>query len=178
LVLESLTHARARGANILAEITGYGTTCDAYHITKPIPGGVGALRAMKLALEDAKLNPEQVDYVNAHGTSTPTGDTEEARAIAQIYGDHATSKRLWVSSTKSMMGHLLGAAGAAELAVCIKAIQTGSVPPTINLDDPDPDLPIDCVPHIMRERQVRHAMSNSFGFGGTNVSLVVSAFNG
>jgi 3-oxoacyl-[acyl-carrier-protein] synthase II len=178
LVLESLTHARARGATILAEITGYGTTCDAYHITKPIPGGVGALRAMKLALEDAKLNPEQVDYVNAHGTSTPTGDTEEARAIAQIYGDHATSKRLWVSSTKSMMGHLLGAAGAAELAVCIKAIQTGSIPPTINLDDPDPDLPIDCVPHTVRERQVRHAMSNSFGFGGTNVSLVVSAFNG
>jgi len=176
LVLESLSHAKSRGARILAEIKGYGTTCDAYHITKPVPEGVGAMRAMKLALEDAMLTPESIDYVNAHGTSTPTGDTEEARAIARIYGEHATSKRLWVSSTKSMMGHLLGAAGAVEMAVCIKAIETGMVPPTINLEDPEADLPIDCVPNQARARSVRHAMSNSFGFGGTNVSLVVSAF--
>jgi 3-oxoacyl-[acyl-carrier-protein] synthase II len=175
--LESLTHARARGANILAEIVGYGTTCDAYHITKPIPEGVGAVRAMQLALDDAKLAPEKIDYVNAHGTSTPTGDTEEARAIARVFGDHALSKKLWVSSTKSMMGHLLGAAGAVETSICIKAIETGIVPPTINLDDPDPDCPIDCVPHQARQRNVRCAMSNSFGFGGTNVSLVVSAFD-
>jgi len=178
LVLESLSHAKARGARILAEIVGYGTTCDAYHITKPVPDGVGAMRAMKLALEDAKLAPESIDYVNAHGTSTPTGDTEEAKAIARIFGEHATSKQLWVSSTKSMMGHLLGAAGAVETAVCLKAIETGIIPPTINLDDPEPDLPIDCVPHQARTRKVRHAMSNSFGFGGTNVSLVVSAFEG
>jgi 3-oxoacyl-[acyl-carrier-protein] synthase II len=176
LVLESLTHARARGARILAEISGYGTTCDAYHITKPVPEGVGAMRAMKLALEDAKLPGEAIDYVNAHGTSTPAGDTEEAKAIARIFGDHATSKKLWVSSTKSMMGHLLGAAGAVETSICIKSIETGVVPPTINLDDPDVDCPIDCVPHQARSRNVRRALSNSFGFGGTNVSLVISAF--
>jgi 3-oxoacyl-[acyl-carrier-protein] synthase II len=177
LVLESLSHARARGARILAEIKGYGTTCDAYHITKPVPDGVGAMRAMQLALDDAKLSADSVDYVNAHGTSTPAGDTEEAKAIARIYGVHATSKRLWVSSTKSMMGHLLGAAGAVEASVCIKSIETATVPPTINLDDPDEDCPIDCVPHHARRRNVHHAMTNSFGFGGTNVSLVISAFD-
>ena len=177
LVLESLSHARSRGARILGEITGYGTTSDAYHITKPVPGGTGAMRAMQLALDDAKLPPESIDYVNAHGTSTPAGDAEEAKAIARVFGDHAISKRLWVSSTKSMMGHLLGAAGAAEASVCIKAIETGIIPPTINLDDPDQDCPIDCVPHHARSRNVRHAMSNSFGFGGTNVSLVISAFD-
>ncbi len=176
LVLESLTHARARGARILAEIVGYGTTSDAYHITKPVPDGEGAKRAMRLALDDARLAESKIDYVNAHGTSTPAGDTEEAKAIASVFGEHATGKKLWVSSTKSMMGHLLGAAGAAEASVCIKSIETGIVPPTINLDDPDVDCPIDCVPHHARTGNIRHTMSNSFGFGGTNVSLVLSAF--
>ena len=160
----------------LAEIKGYGTTCDAYHITKPVPDGVGAMGAMKLALQDAELSGDKIDYVNAHGTSTPAGDTEEAKAIARIFGDHATSKKLWVSSTKSMMGHLLGAAGAVEASVCIRSIGTGVVPPTINLDDPDADCPIDCVPHQARSRSIRHTLTNSFGFGGTNVSLVISAF--
>ena len=178
LVLESLTHAKARGAKILAEIVGYGTTCDAYHITKPIPSGAGARRAMQLALADAKRSPDSIDYVNAHGTSTPAGDVEEAKAIVEIFKDHALSKELWVSSTKSMMGHLLGAAGAAEASVCIKAIETGIVPPTINLYDQDPECPLECVPHEARSRVVRHTMSNSFGFGGTNVSLVISAFDG
>jgi 3-oxoacyl-[acyl-carrier-protein] synthase II len=178
LILESLTHARARGAAILAEIAGYSATSDAYHITKPVPGGIGAIRAMQLALEDAKLAPGNIDYVNAHGTSTPAGDIEEAKAIVHVYGANALDKKLWVSSTKSMMGHLLGAAGAVEASICIKAIETGVIPPTINLDDPDPECAIDCVPHHARERKVRHAMSNSFGFGGTNVSLVISAFLG
>lgn len=178
LVLESLTHARARGAKILGEITGYGTTCDAYHITKPVPNGVGALGAMRLALKDAGLSPDAIDYVNAHGTSTPTGDVEEAKAIVEVFGEHALSKKLWVSSTKSMMGHLLGAAGAAEAGVCLKAIGTGIVPPTINLVDQDPECPLDCVANHARSRTVRHAISNSFGFGGTNASLIISAFEG
>ncbi len=178
LVLESLSHARARGANILAEVTGYGATSDAHHITKPAPDGAGACRAMELALSDAHLNPEQIDYVNAHGTSTPTGDLEEAKAVVRIFGSHATDHRLWVSSTKSMMGHLLGAAGAVEAAACIQVLRTGVVPPTINLDDQDPEVLLDCVPHQARQRKVRHTLSNSFGFGGTNASLVLSAFNG
>jgi 3-oxoacyl-[acyl-carrier-protein] synthase II len=178
LILESLSHARRRGARILAEVTGYGASCDAYHITKPVPGGVGAVRAMRLALTDAKLNPEQVDYINAHGTSTPAGDTEESKAIEKVFGAHALDKRVWISSTKSMMGHLLGAAGAVEAAICVQAIRTGMVPPTINLDNPDPQCVLDYVPHHARERRVLHAMSNSFGFGGTNATLVVSAFGG
>jgi 3-oxoacyl-[acyl-carrier-protein] synthase II len=178
LILESLSHAKQRGARILAEVTGYGATCDAYHITKPVPDGVGAKRAMRLALQDAKLNPEQIDYINAHGTSTPAGDTEESKAIEKVFGAHALDKRVWVSSTKSMMGHLLGAAGAVETAVCVQAIRTGGIPPTINLDNPDPECVLDYVPHQARERRVTHAMSNSFGFGGTNATLVVSAFNG
>ena len=177
LVLESLTHAKARGARILAEIIGYGTTCDAYHITKPVPNAVGARRAMQLALQDAKVSPDAIDYINAHGTSTPVGDIEEATAIAEIFKEHALSKKVWVSSTKSMMGHLLGAAGAVEAAACIKAIETGIVPPTINLDELDPECPpLEFVPHQARQRSVRRAMSNSFGFGGTNVSLIISAF--
>lgn len=178
LVLETLTHAKKRGAPILAEIAGYAATSDAYHITRPAPQGAGGARAMRLALKDARLNPEQIDYLNAHGTSTPPGDTEEARAIANVMGAHATGHKLWVSSTKSMMGHLLGAAGAVELAICIRAIETGIVPPTINLDNQDPECLLDCVPHQARERRTRHAMSNSFGFGGTNATLVVSAFQG
>ncbi|MBN1611016.1 MAG: beta-ketoacyl-ACP synthase II [Polyangiaceae bacterium] len=178
LILESLSHAKRRGARILAEVTGYGASCDAYHITKPVPGGLGAVRAMRLALADARLNADQVDYINAHGTSTPPGDTEESKAIEKVFGAHALEKRVWISSTKSMMGHLLGAAGAVEAAVCVQAIRTGGVPPTINLDNPDPECALDYVPHHARERRVLHAMSNSFGFGGTNASLMLSAFSG
>jgi 3-oxoacyl-[acyl-carrier-protein] synthase II len=176
LILESLSHAKKRGARIIAELVGYGASCDAYHITKPVPGGVGAVRAMELALRDAKLNPEQVDYVNAHGTSTPAGDIEESKAICRVFGNHAIEKKLWVSSTKSMMGHLLGAAGAVEAAASLKAIDTGIVPPTINLEDQDPEVLIDCVPLVARERKLHHVISNSFGFGGTNATLAFSAF--
>jgi 3-oxoacyl-[acyl-carrier-protein] synthase II len=178
LVLESLSHAKRRGARILGEIRGYAATSDAYHITKPAPEGEGAVRAMQLALADAKISPDQIDYVNAHGTSTPAGDAEESKAIARAYGAHALEKRLWVSSTKSMMGHLLGAAGAVEAAICLLAIRDGIVPPTINLDHQDPECVLDFVPLVARERRIRNAMSNSFGFGGTNATLVVSAFEG
>jgi 3-oxoacyl-[acyl-carrier-protein] synthase II len=177
LVLETLSRAKRRGAKILAEITGYAATSDAYHITKPAPGGRGAVRSMQSALRDARLNPEQIQYINAHGTSTPPGDLEEARAVVEVFGTHATEKKLWVSSTKSMMGHLLGAAGVVESAVCIQALQTGIVPPTINLDRQDPECHLDCVPHEARERKLDHVMSNSFGFGGTNATLVFSRYS-
>jgi 3-oxoacyl-[acyl-carrier-protein] synthase II len=175
LVLESLSFARRRKAPIVCELRGYAATSDAYHITKPAPEGQGAVRAMQGALRDARLNASDIDYVNAHATSTPAGDLEESKAIARLFGHHALDHRLWVSSTKSMTGHLLGAAGAVEAALCAKSIQTGVVPPTINLDDPDPQCTLDYVPHHSRERRVRHVVSNSFGFGGTNVSLVLSA---
>ncbi len=178
LILESLSRARRRGAHIIAEVTGVSATSDAYHITKPAPEGKGAVRAMRLALADAKLSPTDIDYINAHGTSTPAGDAEESKAISKVFGSHALDKQLWVSSTKSMMGHLLGAAGAVEATVCVKAIERGAVPPTINLDDPDPECVLDYVPHQARERTIRHAMSNSFGFGGTNATLILSAFRG
>jgi 3-oxoacyl-[acyl-carrier-protein] synthase II len=129
---------------------------------------------MRMALADAKLDPSQVDYMNAHGTSTPQGDIQESRAIERVFGDHALSKKLWVSSTKSMMGHLLGGAGAVEAAICALSIAKGVVPPTINLDDQDPECRLDYVPNVARERRIDHAMSNSFGFGGTNCSLVLS----
>ncbi len=177
LILESLRHAKARGANIIAEISGFGATSDAHHITKPAPDGAGARRCMTAALSDARLSPNEIDYVNAHGTSTPAGDVEESTAMEQVFGDHALSKRLWVSSTKSMMGHLLGASGAAEAAVCALAIRDGVVPPTINLDNPDPGCRLDYVAHVSRERRVRHAVSNSFGFGGTNATLVLSSLD-
>lgn len=176
LVLESLSRAKRRGANILCELTGYAATSDAHHITKPLEGGRGAVRAMQKALADAQLNPEQIGYINAHGTSTPLGDLAEMRAVSQVFGDHATSGGLWVSSTKSMMGHLLGAAGAVEAAVCVQALARSAVPPTINLDKKEPEVTIDCVPHEARERKLAHVMSNSFGFGGTNAALVLSAF--
>ena len=179
LLLESLPHAKARGAKIYAELTGYGASCDAYHITKPSPNGEGAFRAMRMALDDATLEPDQIDYVNAHGTSTPAGDIEEAHAIARMFGDHAlpaAGGKLWVSSTKSVMGHLLGGAGAVEAALCALAIRDSRVPPTANLEDQDPECPLDCVPLTARERRLTHVMSNSFGFGGTNVSLVLSRF--
>lgn len=178
LVLESLTRAKRRGARILAEVKGWGASSDAYHITKPSPDGAGAMRSMRAALTNAKLSPEQVDYINAHGTSTPLGDVEESKAIANVFGAHALDKKLWVSSTKSMMGHLLGAAGAVETAVCVQSIVRRVVPPTINLEDRDPECDLDFVPNHARERVVRHAMTNSFGFGGTNATLIVSAFDG
>ncbi len=176
LILESLTHAKKRGAHILAEVTGYAATSDGYHITKPAPDAKGAIRAMKGALKDARLNPTQIDYINAHGTSTPAGDLAESSAIVDVFGAHATDKKLWVSSTKSMMGHLLGGAGAVEAAVCVQAIQNGTVPPTINLDNQDPECPLDFVPHEARPRTLSHVMSNSFGFGGTNATLILSRF--
>ncbi|MBK9263841.1 MAG: beta-ketoacyl-ACP synthase II [Polyangiaceae bacterium] len=178
LMLESLTHAKQRGAKIYAEITGYGATCDAYHLTKPAPEGEGAQRAMRMALADAKLAPQSIDYINAHATSTQQGDIEEARAIMKVFGEHAKSPELWVSSTKSVTGHMLGAAGAVEGAFCALAVQQGRVPPTANLEHLDPEVPFDCVPMVARERSIRHALSNSFGFGGTNATLVFSRFEG
>lgn len=178
LILETLSRAKKRGANILCEVTGWGATTDGFHITKPAPNHQHAARAMRNALTNARLNADQIGYVNAHGTSTPLGDLEESRALADTFGAHATDKKLWVSSTKSMTGHMLGAAGAVEAAICVKALCTGRVPPTINLDEPDPECVLDYVPHHARERKLSHVMSNSFGFGGTNVALVLSAFQG
>ncbi len=176
LVLEALSRAKKRGAKIYAEITGYGASSDAHHLTQPAPGGEGAQRSMRMALKDAKVPADQVDYINAHGTSTPVGDVEESTAIAKVFGARATDKELWVSSTKSMMGHLLGAAGAVESAVCALTVAEGTVAPTINLVDPDPRCPLDYVANTARERRVRHALNNSFGFGGTNCSLLISRF--
>jgi len=178
LLLESESHAKARGARIYAELTGYGATCDAYHITKPDPEGAGALRAMRDALTLAKVDPTEVDYVNAHATSTPAGDPQEAKAILELFGSRARDKELWVSSTKSAMGHLLGGAGGVEAALCALAIHDGKVPPTLNLEDPEPELPLDFVPFEARDRSLRHALTNSFGFGGTNASLVLSRHGG
>lgn len=178
LILESLTRAKKRGAKIYAEIVGYGASSDANHLTQPAPHGEGAQRSMKMALKDAGVAPEAVDYVNAHGTSTPVGDICESEAIAAVFGAHALDKKLWVSSTKSMMGHLLGAAGAVESAVCALAIDEGKIPPTINLEDQDPQCPLDYVANTGRERRVRYALNNSFGFGGTNASLLFSKFEG
>ncbi|MBN9159453.1 MAG: beta-ketoacyl-ACP synthase II [Myxococcales bacterium] len=178
LVLESLERAKKRGAKIYAEVTGYGASSDANHLTQPAPHGEGAQRSMRMALKDAKLNPDQIDYLNAHGTSTPVGDIAETEAMMEVFKSHATDKKLWVSSTKSMMGHLLGAAGAVESAICALAISEGKIPPTINLTDPDPACPLDYVPLTARERSVKHALNNSFGFGGTNCSLVFSRYEG
>jgi 3-oxoacyl-[acyl-carrier-protein] synthase II len=178
LILESLSRAKARGAPIYAEVTGYGASSDAYHLTQPAPNGEGAQRSIRMALEDAGLAPEAIDYINAHGTSTQVGDVEESNAISAVFGAHATDKKLWVSSTKSMMGHLLGAAGAVETAICALTIFEGRVAPTINLFDQDPRCPLDYVANTARERRVRCAMNNSFGFGGTNCTLVLSHFDG
>ena len=174
VIIEELEHAKKRGATILAELTGYGLTADAYHMTAP--SGVGAVKAMQHSLRRAKLPVEKIDYINAHGTSTPVGDAAETDAIKVVFGEHA--KKLPVSSTKSMTGHLLGAAGAAELIFCIKAIETGLIPPTINLDNPDPACDLDYVPHQAREVRVDAALSNSFGFGGHNATLLVQRFVG
>jgi 3-oxoacyl-[acyl-carrier-protein] synthase II len=170
--LEEREHALARGATIYAEVVGYGASADAYHLTQPAPEGEGAQRAMRAALEDARLAPAQIDYLNAHGTSTPVGDLLELQAIRQVFGSHAEDG-LWVSSTKSATGHLLGAAGGLEGLFCVLALRDGVVPPTLNLDEPEPDANgLELVPHTARERKLRYALSNSFGFGGTNVSLV------
>ncbi|MFO0553290.1 MAG: beta-ketoacyl-ACP synthase II [Polyangiaceae bacterium] len=178
LMLESLELAKKRGARIYAEITGYGASCDAYHLTKPAPQGEGAQRAMRDALEDARLDPTAIDYVNAHGTSTPHGDLEEAHALAAVFGAHALDKKLWVSSTKSVMGHLLGGAGGVEAGLSALSLHEGVVPPTINLENQDPEAPLDFVPNEARRRPIRHAISNSFGFGGTNATLVLSRYDG
>jgi 3-oxoacyl-[acyl-carrier-protein] synthase II len=169
LVLESLSHARARGARIYAQVAGYGATADAYHITAPDEDGRGAARAMALALEDAGLMPEAVDYINAHGTSTQLNDRIETRAIRQVFGAHAD--RLAVSSTKSMMGHLMGAAGAVEAIACVKSLETGWVHPTVNYENPDPDCDLDYVPDGARQIKPHVALSNSFGFGGHNACV-------
>ena len=176
MVLESLEHAQARGATIHAELVGYGLSADAYHVSAPSEDGDGAARAMRMALKKAGLSPKDVGYINAHATSTPLGDRSETNAIKSVFGPAAYD--LAVSSTKSMTGHLLGAAGAVEAIVCIKAIQDGVLPPTINLDRPDPACDLDYVPNEARKRQVDVAMSNSFGFGGHNSSLILTAFRG
>ncbi len=176
LVLEELEHARSRGAPIHAELTGFGMSGDAHHATAPAPGGRGAAACMRAALRDAGLNPDQVDHVNAHGTSTPAGDLAETQAIKTVFGEHA--RALAVSSNKSMIGHLLGAAGSVEAIFSILAIRDGIVPPTINLDEPDQDCDLDYVPHVGREREIRVVLSNSFGFGGTNGSLILARFDG
>ena len=174
LILEDLDFAKARGANILAELVGYGSTADAHHITNPAPGGSGLVRAMRMALRKANLQPEDVQYMNAHGTSTPPNDGTESAAIKACFGEHAY--KLAVSSTKSMTGHTLGAAGAVEAVISIMAIQTGIIPPTINLHHPDPDCDLDYVPNEARQATVDVAMSNSMGFGGHNTCLIFKRY--
>jgi beta-ketoacyl-acyl-carrier-protein synthase II len=174
LILEELEFARARGARILGEIAGYGMSADAYHMTQPAPEGAGAVRAMQAALRDAEVRPEQVDYINAHGTSTIPNDKNETAAIKTVLGEHAF--RTPVSSTKSMTGHMLGAAGAIEAMFCVQAIRDGVVPPTINYQHPDPECDLDYVPNERREHRVDVAVSNSFGFGGHNATLVIRRF--
>lgn len=174
LILESLSHAQARGAAILAEVVGYGSTCDAHHITSPTPGGAGGARAMALALLDAQLEAEQVDYVNAHGTSTPANDSNETAAIKTALGPRAL--QIPVSSTKSMTGHLLGGSGGIEAVAAVLTIGHGVVPPTINYQNPDPACDLDVVPNQAREQIINTALSNSFGFGGHNVCLAFRRF--
>jgi|UPI0003B56201 3-oxoacyl-[acyl-carrier-protein] synthase II len=174
LVLETLEHAQKRGANIIAEVVGYGMTADAYHITSPDPQGDGAKRSMEMALSDAGLKPEDIDYINAHGTSTDINDKFETMAIKAAFGEHA--HKLAISSTKSMMGHLLGAAGAIEAAVLALTLKEQIIPPTINLENPDPECDLDYVPNEARKARVRAAISNSLGFGGHNATICIKEF--
>lgn len=174
LIFEELEHAKSRGAEILGEVIGFGTTCDAGHITSPDAQGVGAAGAMTKALADAKLNPDQIDYINAHGTSTPLGDKAETLAVKKVFGDHAY--KVAISSTKSQVGHSLGASGGVELIFALQAIRNNVIPPTINLDTPDPDCDLDYTPNQPKERPTTIAMSNSFGFGGHNASIIVKEF--
>jgi 3-oxoacyl-[acyl-carrier-protein] synthase II len=174
VIMETLEHAKNRNAEIIAEITGYGMSCDAYHMTAPDPDGDGAARAIQEALKDAKLNPENIDYINAHGTSTKLNDKVETLAIKKVFGSYA--KKVMVSSTKSMTGHLLGAAGGVEFIACCLVIKDGIVPPTINYEYPDPDCDLDYVPNTARNAKVNICMSNSLGFGGHNATLIVKKF--
>src|SRR5712672_1289637 len=174
LILEEYEHAKARGAEIYCELAGYGLTCDAYHMTAPKPDGLPVARAMKIAAERAAVNPNEIDYINAHATSTQVGDVCETNAIKLFAGDHARNGLL-VSATKSMIGHLLGGAGSVESAVCILTMKHGVVPPTVNLENPDPECDLDYVPNVAREKKVRVALNNSFGFGGHNATLAFKA---
>ena len=174
VVLESLEHALARGAHIYAEVIGYGTNADAYHITAPAPDGQKAMECMQLAIEDAGVKPEEVDYINAHGTSTPMNDLNETIAVKKLFGDHAY--KLAISSTKSMTGHLLGAAGGIEAIICALAIERSEIPPTINYETPDEGLDLDYVPNVGRKADVNMALSNSFGFGGHNATLLIKKY--
>jgi 3-oxoacyl-[acyl-carrier-protein] synthase II len=176
LILEELDHALGRGARIYAELGGFGLTSDAFHMAAPPPEHEGAARSMRLALQDARMAPEDIDYINAHGTSTPLNDLYETQAIKAVFGSH--SRNLLVSSTKSMTGHLLGGAGGVEAIVCTRAIHDGVAPPTINLDHPDAECDLDYVPHRSRKRDVRAALSNTFGFGGVNAVLLFKKFAG
>jgi len=176
IVMEELEHARARGARIYCEMVGYGNSADASHMTAPAPQGEGAVRCMRMALQNAGLAPDQISYINAHGTSTPQGDISETQAIKTVFGDHA--RRMPVSSTKGATGHMLGAAGAVEMAICAKAIQTGAVPPTINYEHPDPECDLDYAPNTARQLEVNAVVNNSFGFGGHNASIVAKKFVG
>lgn len=175
LVLESAEHAKARGAHIYAELAGYGSTSDAYHITSPAPGGAGAARAMRLAIKDAGVSGEDVGYINAHGTSTGPNDAAETAAIKTVFGDHAS--KLAISSTKSMTGHLMGAAGAIEAIICALSIERGIIPPTTNYGEPDPECDLDYVPNQARKQDVNVAMSNSLGFGGHNATVLLRKFD-
>jgi 3-oxoacyl-[acyl-carrier-protein] synthase II len=176
VVLEELEHAKKRGARIYCEVCGYGNTADANHVTAPAPEGEGAARCMKMALRHARLNPEDITYINAHGTSTPQGDIAESQAIKTVFGPHA--RKLAVSSTKGATGHMLGAAGAVEMVVCAKVIQTGTIPPTINYSVPDPECNLDYVPNTARQMKVEAVLNNSFGFGGHNASILAKRFTG
>jgi len=176
LIFEELEHARRRGAAIHAEVLGFGVSGDAFHITQPEETGAGASEAMQKALDDARIAPERVDYINAHGTSTPLGDVAETRAVKRVFGEHA--RRLAISSTKSCIGHLLGASGGVEMVATTLAIQRGIAPPTINLEEPDPDCDLDYVPNHAREMDIDCAMNNSFGFGGHNASILIGRFSG
>jgi 3-oxoacyl-[acyl-carrier-protein] synthase II len=176
VVVEELEHAKARGAKIYCELTGYGLSADAHHMTAPPPDGEGAARAMQIALQHARTTPEQVDYVNAHATSTGLGDICETRAIKTVFGEYA--RKVSISSTKSMTGHLLGGAGAVEMAACALALRDSVIPPTINLENPDPECDLDYTPNVAKEKKLRVVLNNSFGFGGHNATLVAAEFTG